>query len=74
MNSSLNDILIHLKSITGDSIIAWSVNYILTNEDVNEDIIWMMVMQIKDQINDNPTMMQEVLSPENYLFFDACNI
>ena len=56
MTPKLSDILIHLKSITGDSIIAWSVNYIIENEELNEATIAMMVWQIKDQIHDNPDM------------------
>ena len=73
MTPKLSDILIHLKSITGDSIIAWSVNYIIENEELNEATIAMMVWQIKDQIHDNPEVMKKILSHDNYIFFETCN-
>lgn len=73
MTPKLKDILIHLKAITGDSIIAWSVNHIIENEELNEATIALMVGQIKDQIHDNPEMMKKILSQDNYIFFDACN-
>ncbi len=69
MNLLLKDIVLHLKTITGDSIIAWSINHIIENEELDEQVIGMMVKQLKEQIHDNPEIMQKILSPENYQFF-----
>jgi len=64
-----DDIIIRLKAISGDSIIAWSITHSLNTYEVNNELIKMMVLQIKDQIKDNPALMKQILSPEDFLFF-----
>jgi hypothetical protein len=64
-----DDIIVRLKTISGDSIVAWSITHTLNNNEINVELIKMLVSQIKDQIHDNPELMQEILSPEDFLFF-----
>jgi hypothetical protein len=74
MGYTNDDIIARLKTITGDSIIAWSVTYTLNNHEVNSDLIKTIVAQIKDQIKDNPEMMQQILSSEDFHFFSNIRI
>ena len=70
MNRHIKQILGQIQTISGNNLIAWSVNYFLENEELTNDAIIGIARQIKEQIHDNPTMMKEVLSNENYAFFD----
>ena len=70
MSEHVKDILERMESISGTNLIAWSINYFLENDELTNDALISMASQIKDQIHDNPTMMKELLSPENYAFFD----
>lgn len=74
MGYTKDDIIVRLKTISGDSIIAWSVTHTLNTHEVNNDLIKTMVEQIKDQIKDNPEMMQQILSPEDFQFFSNIRI
>ncbi|MFC4232879.1 hypothetical protein ACFOW1_13335 [Parasediminibacterium paludis] len=64
-----DDIIVRLKTISGNSIVAWSITHTLNNNEMNAELIKMLVSQIKDQIHDNPELMQEILSPEDFHFF-----
>lgn len=74
MSYSYDDITQRLKTISGNSIIAWAVNYTLSHNEINDELIDTVVSQIKDQIHDNPELMQQVLSPENFQFFTNLSI
>lgn len=74
MSYDVNDILLRLKTIEGNSIIAWSVSYIIANNEINNELLAMMISQIKDQIHDNPEMMKQILTPDNYTFFNNINL
>ncbi|MBC7721934.1 MAG: hypothetical protein H7068_07900 [Pedobacter sp.] len=69
MNKSISEILDHIRLISGNNLIAGSVNYFLKNGDFTTNSILNMANQLKDQINDNPEMMQKLLSTDNYNFF-----
>ncbi len=74
MNKLVSDILEHIRMISGNNLIAGSVNYFLENNDMTADAIIEMAKQLQDQIKDNPKMMQEVLSADNYEFFSTCDL
>jgi hypothetical protein len=69
MGNVNDDIIVRLKTISGNSIIAWSIIHTLNNYEINNELIKMMVSQIKDQIKDNPELMKQILSPEDFHFF-----
>jgi hypothetical protein len=69
MGYTQDDIIVRLKTISGNSIIAWSVNHTLNTYEINNELIKMVVAQIKDQIKDNPEMMKQILSADDFQFF-----
>ena len=71
MNENVKEILERIQTISGNNLIAWSVNYVLQNNELTNDALISMAIQIKDQIHDNPIMMKELLGSENYTFFDS---
>ena len=71
MNENVKEILERIQTISGNNLIAWSVNHVLQNNELTNDALISMAIQIKDQIHDNPFLMNVLLGTENYTFFDS---
>lgn len=74
MDKHTNEILKHIQMVSGNNLIARSVDYFLKHNELTATAIVDMAKQLKNQIHDNPEMMQEILTNENYVFFSKCTL